>query len=88
MQVFNIGTLPLLRNATLSFEGQKIIPFGQDNLYPLRAKMATLESPLCKSAVMLRTDFVQGDGFTTPKEEPLNEWGHLDNDLLQLAAWY
>lgn len=86
MQVYNIGALPLLRNTILSYDGQKIIPYGTDNLYPSRAKMATLESPLCKSAVLLLADFVEGDGFTSANEEPLNSYGHLDNDLLLLAA--
>ena len=86
MEVFNIGTLPLLRNSTIQYDGQKIVPYGTDNIYPTRAKMATLESPLCKSAVLLLADFVEGDGFTEPREDPLNSFGHLDNDLLLLVA--
>ena len=86
MQVYNIGTLPLLRLPDGVTEGKEFISYGNDNLYPSRVKLATLESPLAKSAVLLLTDFVEGDGFTTPREEPLNDFGHLDNDLLLLAA--
>lgn len=86
MEVYNIGKLPLLREATLYYQGQEVVPFGRDNLYPQRAKQAALGSPLCKSAVNLLADFVEGDGFEEPREEPLNSFGHMDNDLLLLVA--
>ena len=87
MHLHNIGTAPLLRSPELvASDGEPYLRYGIDNLYPQRVKSAGLDSPLVKSAFLLLADFVEGDGFTTPQEDPLNDFGHLDNDLLKLAS--
>jgi len=87
MRVYNIGIRSLLRNPYAIFNGdQEIIPYGEDNLYPERVKLAALESPLCKSAVYLLADFMEGSGFEGAPEDPVNSYGHTVNDILRLAA--
>lgn len=86
MEVFNIGSLNLLRTPPLIDDGKLILSFGSDNLYPQRIKQAGYRSPLVKSAIFLIADFLEGDGFETSKEENINDYGHTDNDLLRLVS--
>jgi hypothetical protein len=86
MRVHNLTLGTLLKDPTSFYNGKEILSYGEDNLYPQRAKLAALESPLVKSAVYLLADFMEGDGFTSPGTEALNSLGHLDSDLLRLAS--
>ena len=86
MELFSLGRLNLWREGILIDDGKEIINYGEDNLYPQRAKTATLRSPLVKSGIGLIADFLEGSGFETPIDEPINSHGHTDNDLLKLVS--
>lgn len=72
--------LPLDRDTV-----NRVTVYGQDNLYPQRAKESLLRSPIGLSCVELIAAFIRGDGFEN--DRVINDQGDTANDILKLISW-
>ena len=77
---------PLERIKTDIDQRWKITSFGGNNLYPQEMHQIMLRSGILKKTIQVVADFVNGDGFTTNTEQPVNESGQTINDILEFAS--
>ena len=62
--------------------GNEIVPFGLDNLYPNRIIDAIRESPTSKGCIKRLEEFVFGQGITMGGDIHVNRTGETLNDIL------
>ena len=86
MHYFIDDPLVLQRIAEPIDVSRKIKQYGENNLYPQIVHNMMLRSPLTKSAVLLLTDFVNGDGFENESETLINSLGQTLDDALRKSA--
>lgn len=65
---------------------KRIITYGADNLYPERIQQVALLSPVTKSAIELRAQFIRGDGWERNGDKVVNDRGETANDILKLIS--
>ncbi len=89
MAVYGYKYTPLRNRVPIWMDRRyEIQGYGQDNLYPQRAKDTRDNSPTAKTACARYAEFINGEGFTDPMfgSMVVNRRGHTANDLLDKVA--
>jgi hypothetical protein len=84
--VINQLKIDVLPSLVFSQDGQEIIPYGIDNLYPNRTLAAIRNSPTAKGCVRRLRDFVFGLGFGDQADIVVNRDNETLNDILNKAV--
>jgi len=84
--VINKLKIDVLPSLVFSQDGQEIIPYGIDNLYPNRTLAAIRNSPTAKGCVRRLRDFVFGLGFGDQADIVVNRDNETLNDILNKAV--